>query len=127
VSNSNNHINLMGDVKYNLAAWRPGESSRFPYPRILLVPTGGCGPEEILRTAASVRAQYSNSHMFITGEASEQLDTRGPNSFLRKIPSMDGRLFPLFDVVIEVGPTASTLTKPSDKAQTPFAQKMLQR
>jgi hypothetical protein len=74
-----------------------------------------------------VRSQYSNSHLFVGGEAAVELDTGGPNSFLRKIPTMDGRALHMFDIVVEVGSGASTLVRPANKAQTPFARKMLQR
>jgi len=125
-SNSANHTNAMTDVKYNLAAWRPGEYAKLPYPSVLLVPTGGCGPEDILRMARAIRAQYSHSHMSVGGEASERLDTRGSNSFLRKIPTANCRTPFLFDLVVEVVPGGGNLVRPSDRLDIPFVRKLLQ-
>lgn len=125
-SNSANHTNTMADMKYNLAAWRPGESARLPYPSVLLVPAAGCGPGDILRAARAIRAQYSNSHMSVGGEASGWLDTRGPNSFLRKVPTTNCRTPFLFDLVVEVGPGGNRLVRPSDRSDTPFVRKLLQ-
>jgi GT2 family glycosyltransferase len=127
VSNSHNHTRTMGDLKFLLAAWHPGKPSIFPYPTILLVPAGGCGPSDIVRTAHAVRTQYSNAHLFVGGEASAQLDVSGPNSFLCKVPTAHGKAASLFDLVIEVGPTQSLLVKPANKASTPFVGKMLMR
>jgi GT2 family glycosyltransferase len=124
-SNSNNHINAMGDVKFTLAAWRLSETSRFPYPTVLLMPATGCSKDDILAVARQVRSQYSNSHIFVAGETSENLDVRGPNSFLRKIPTTNLRTPLLFSLVIRIESGKGILVRPADRADMPFVRQRL--
>ncbi len=123
-SNSDNHVRNMGDAKYILAAWRPGESSWFPYPRILLVPEDGARPETVAKVAKTIKTEYSNSHMFVAGPF-PGLDMKGANSFLRMVPADYPRAPFLFDLVVRVGPEGAVLTRPSDRSNTPFVRKML--
>ena len=124
-SNGNNHTNTMGDMKFSLAAWRLNETSRLPYPTILLMPTIGCSQDDILTIAHRVRSQYSNSHIFVAGETSENLDTCGPNSFLRKIPTTNSRMPLLFSLVVRVEPGKGILVQPPDRSNVPFVRHML--
>lgn len=125
-SNGVNHTNMMHDVKYNLAAWKPGEYSRQPYPRILLVPIGNCSPRLVVDAARRVRAHYMNSHISVSGELFGQLDARGPNSFLRLAPTASGAINSLYDLIIHVRSDGNLLAKPADYSETPFARKLLQ-
>ena len=124
-SNLARHGSNMNDAKHALAGWRPGEYSRFLYPTILIVPKDGSSMDSVMKVISSIRGQYSNSHMFVSGEASEALDVTGPNSFLRKIrtPSQ----FNEFDLVVEVAPEGNRLLKPADKADTPFVRALIGR
>lgn len=124
-SNAATHTNCMHDVKYTLAAWHPGDYSRFPYPTVLLVPTADCPPEKVIETAKRIKTHYMCSHMFVAGEASGRLDLRGPNSFLCPVSTTNARASSLFDLVVRITPSGPELAHPAERASIPFVRKML--
>jgi len=123
-SNGIAHSKLMHDMKYILAAWKPGESSRFPYPTVLLIPVKGCEPNRIIEAALRIRCHFTNSHIFVAGEGSEHLDVHGQNSFLRRVPLTGQRS--TSDLVIRVGRAGNSLVRPMERSNTPFVKKLLQ-
>lgn len=122
--NFNKHINTMGNMKYEFVFSNIGKTTTFQYPRILLVPSPNTDPDRIMKIANSIRSQYSNSYIFVGAENSEQLNTRGPNSFIRKIFS-SSVILDSFNMIVEIGKDKNVLTKPNGSNSSPFIRKIL--
>jgi GT2 family glycosyltransferase len=127
ISNNINHNNAMNESKYYFVNWRSTIASRFQYPTILLVSPTVCKIEDILDTVCTIRKLYINSHIFIDGEISQQLDTSSNLSFLHKIPKISKHTYLLFDIVIQIMSNGNNILLQPNKVVTAFSRKMVQK